>query len=96
MQFWLTFLPLVIYILLIILLVVGIVLGIKTIITMNKVEKIVEDVNEKVASLNPLFNIIDFTTDKIASFTDRVVDAASSIFGKLFLKGKKKEDKEDE
>ena len=69
MEFWLTFLPLVIYILLIILLVVGIVLGIKTIITMTKVEKVVDNVNEKVESLNSVFNLIDFTTDKIAGFT---------------------------
>ena len=45
MEFWLTFLPLVIYILLIILLTIGIILGIKTIITMNKVEKVVDNVN---------------------------------------------------
>lgn len=95
MEFWLTFLPLVIYILLIALLVVGIVLGIKTIITMNKVEKVVDNVNEKVESLNSIFSIIDFTTDKIASFTDKVVEVAGNIFGKLLFRKKGKKESEE-
>ena len=40
MEFWLSFLPIVIYLLLIALLTIGIILGIKTIITMNKLEKV--------------------------------------------------------
>lgn len=96
MNFWLNFLPLVIYILLIILLVIGIVLGIKTIITMNKVEKVVDNVNDKVESLNSVFSIIDFTTDKIASFTEKAVEAIGGLFSKLFLRGKKRKDSEEE
>ena len=97
MEFWLTFLPLVIYILLIILLTIGIILGIKTIITMNKVEKVVDNVNEKVESLNSVFNIIDFTTDKIAGFTDKIIEMAGNVFSKLlfFKKGKKEKNEED-
>lgn len=100
MEFWLKFLPIVIYILLIMLLIVGIVLGIKTIITMNKVEKVVDNVNDKVESLNSIFSIIDFTTDKIAGFTDKVVDLASGLFSKLWFfknnRTKEKEIKNDE
>ena len=96
MEFWLSFLPLVIYILLIILLIVGIILGIKTIITMNKVEKVVDNVNEKVESLNSVFNLIDFTTDKIAAFTDRLVEVAGSIFSKLLFRNKNKKRKKDD
>lgn len=96
MEFWLTFLPLVIYILLIILLLVGIILGIKTIITMNKVEKVVDNVNEKVESLNNIFNLIDFTTDKIATFTDRVVDIVGSVVSKLIFRKKRKKDDYEE
>ena len=77
--------------------IIGIILGIKSIITINKVEKVVDDVNEKVESLNGLFQIIDFTSDKLASITDRVVDGVSSFVSKLFFKKKKKrEDEEDE
>lgn len=97
MEFWLSFLPLVIYILLIALLIVGIILGIKTIITMNKVEKVVDNVNEKVESLNSIFSIIDFTTDKIAGFTDRVVEVASNLFSKFWFRKKiEKENKNGE
>ena len=83
-----------VYILLIILLVVGIILGIKTIITMNKVEKVVDNVNEKVKSLNSIFNIIDFTTDKIANITDKIVEFAGNIFHKIWHR--KKIEKEEE
>lgn len=89
MAFWLSFLPIIIYILLIIILIIGIILGIKGIITIKKVEKVVDDVNEKVESLNGLFHIVDFTTDKIVSLTDKVVDGLSSLASKLFFRKKK-------
>lgn len=95
MDFWLAFLPIIIYILLIIILIIGIILGIKSIITIKKVEKVVDDVNEKVESLNGLFHIVDFTTDKIVSLTDKVVDGLSGLAGKLFFR-KKSKNKEDE
>lgn len=95
MDFWLAFLPIIIYILLIIILIVGIILGIKSIITINKVEKVVDDVNEKVESLNGLFQIVDFTTDKIVTLTDKVVDGLSSFASKLFFRKKTKSIKED-
>lgn len=95
MDFWLRFLPLVIYILLIALLIIGIILGIKTIITMGKVEKVVDNVNDKVESLNSIFNIIDFTTDKIATFTDKVVEVVGNLFGKLSFRKKGKKDSEE-
>ena len=50
MEFWLSFLPIVIYALIIIILIVGIILGVKSIRTMNKVEKVVDNVNDKVES----------------------------------------------
>ena len=87
-----TFLPLVIYILLIILLVVGIILGIRSIQTLNKVDKVVDDVNDKVQSLNGFFNLVDFTTDKIVSITDKVVEGVSCLIGGVFKKRNKKEE----
>lgn len=95
MEFWLSFLPIVIYLLLIALLTIGIILGIKTIITMNKLEKVVDNVNEKVESLNSIFSIIDFTTDKIALFTDKVVEVTGNLFSKILFR-KKGKDKVDE
>lgn len=96
MDFWLSFLPIIIYILLIILLVIGIILGVKSVITIKKVEKVVDDVNDKVESLNGLFQLVDFTTDKIATLTDRVVDGVGALASKLFFRKKKKgEDKNE-
>ena len=96
MEFWLAFLPIIIYILLIIILIIGIILGIKSIITINKVEKVVDDVNEKVESLNGLFQIVDFTTDKLVTITDRIVDGVSSLASKIFFRKKVKKIRKDE
>lgn len=96
MDFWLSFLPIIIYVLIIIILIIGIILGIKSIITVNKVEKVVDDVNEKIESLNGLFRIVDFTTDKIVTLTDRVVDGLSSLATRLLFKNKKNKKKIEE
>ena len=96
MDFLLKFLPIVIYFLLIIILVIGIILGIKSIATLTKVEKVVDDVNDKVHSLDKVFSVIDFTTDKIALVTDKAVEGISSVFSKIFIKKKRKGKKDDE
>ena len=88
-------LPIILYILGSILLGILIVLGIKLINVMNKMEKVVDDINTKVSSLNGVFSIIDATTDKLALLSDRMVDGISLIIRKLFAK-KKKKDKEKE
>ena len=85
-------LPVVLYVLGSILLVVLIILGIKLIVTMNKIEDVVDDINKKVKSLNGLFSIVDATTDKLALLSDSVVDVVSSIIRRIF---KKKGDNEE-
>ena len=77
-------LTIVLYVLGSILLVVLIILGIKLIITMNKIEDVVDDINAKVKSLNGLFSVIDFTTDKLAMLSDRVVDTITSLIKRVF------------
>ena len=72
-----------------ILLIVLIILGIKLIITMNKIETVVDDINVKVDKLNGLFNIIDYTTDKLALVSDKMVDGVSYILKKIFFKKNK-------
>lgn len=79
-----------------ILLVVLIILGIKLIITMNKIEVVVDDVNGKVKSLNGLFSIIDMTTDKLSLLSDRMVDAITIVIKKIFAKKQRKEEEIDE
>lgn len=96
MYFLQALLPIIIYFLLIILLVISIILGVKAIKAIGKVEHVVDDVNKKVESLNGFFSIIDFTTDKIVSLSDRLVDLISLAFSKLFGRKKKNEMPENE
>ena len=77
-------LPIVLYVLGSILLVVLIILGVKLIITMNKIENVVDDISRKVKSLDGLFSVIDMTTDKLAMLSDRIVDVVSSLIRKVF------------
>ena len=88
------FLPVILYSLGSILLVVLIILGIKLIITMNKIEDVVDDINGKVKSLNGLFSMIDYTTDKLALFSDRFVDTISSLIRKIFVRKEAKDSDE--
>ena len=89
-------LPIIIYILLIILLAVGIVLGIKTIIALSKMEKVIDDVNEKMEKLNPIFSFIDFTSTKLTTAADRIADVAGSLLSKLFSKKKSRKELKNE
>ena len=81
-------LPVVIYLLLIVLLVVVIVIGIKLIFTMNKVDLLLDDVTKKVHSLDRVFNMIDYTTDKVTMISDTVVNFITSKL-KRIIKFKK-------
>lgn len=87
-------LPVVIYLLLIVLLVVVIVIGIKLIFTMNKVDLILDDVTKKVHSLDRVFNMIDYTTDKVTMISDTVVNFITSKLKRIIKF--KKNDEEDE
>jgi uncharacterized protein YoxC len=86
-------LPVILYILGSVLLVALIVLTVKLIITMNKIEKVVDNITVKVHTLDQLFDVIGLVTGKITTVTDRVVDVVALLVEKLF---KKKGDKLDE
>lgn len=79
-------LPIVIYFLLIILIIIAIVLGIKLIMTVNKVDKILDDVNEKMESVGEIFNIIDFVTGKINAISETIFGAITGAISKVFKK----------
>lgn len=80
-------LPVVLYLLGSVLLVTLIILTIKLIITMNKIEKVVDNITVKVHTLDELFNVIGLVTGKITTITDRVVDSVALLIEKVF-KGK--------
>ncbi len=86
MSFWLEFLPIIVYILLIIILIVGIVLGVRFIVILGKAQRVVDNVNEKVSSLDGLFQIIDTATDKVVFVTDKVIDFIMEFIAKIFTK----------
>ena len=66
---------------------------------MNRVEKIVDDVDDKVRSLNGVFNIVDTVTDKLSALTEVISDSIILFIKGIFKKRKKKvasEEKEDD
>lgn len=92
MEFWLSYLPIIVYILLIVLLFILIVLGIKTLNIMNKVEVIVDNITEKIEAITPIFNMLDFAADRFSAITTSAVDGFTRFIGKLInRKGKKEE-----
>ena len=93
MEFLLDFLPIIIYILLIILISFCIYFILKAIKIADKVNLLLEDVENKINSLNTFFKVLDFTTEKIIAISERVIDACVSLFGRLFHK--RKEESED-
>lgn len=95
MEFLSQFLPVIIYILLIILLVVGIILGVKLIITLDKALNLVDDVQEKVNKVTPLFDAFGFVSDKMSGLITTVIGTIENFISNLLLKNKRKEMEED-
>ena len=86
-------LPIIIYILLIGLIIISIIIGVKLIMALNKIDKIINDVDEKVSSLDGLFKAINSTTNKITGIYQTAYGFVSNITNKLFIrKNKRKED----
>ena len=94
-EFLQVYLPIVVYILLIIILVIGIVIGLKAIKTLDKLNQVVDDVNQKMASLNGVFSLIDLTTYKIVLVTDTVVEGLSNVINKIFFNRKRRIKKDE-
>ena len=93
MEFVNVFLPALMYSLLSVLIVVLIVLGIRLLETVNRVNKLLDDVEKKMDSMNGLFNVMDFVTTKATVLTDTI---ASTIIGAVSnLVKKRKQKKED-
>lgn len=82
-------LPIIIYVLLIILLIVAIIIGIKLIGTIGKVDVLLDDVTTKVKTLDRLFNLVDYASDKVSLITDTVVGFVTNNLKKLFGSNKK-------
>ena len=85
-------LPILLYVLGSVLLVVLIILGIKIIKVVDRTDALIQDVEEKTASLNGLFHMIDTITDTLPLISDRFVDNVTGLLSKLFHRRKKEEE----
>lgn len=86
-------LPIIIYILLIILLIVLIIFLIRSLFLLEKVDHVVETIEDKVNRLEGLFGVIDNATDVFAMMGDKLVGLIVGGIGRLF---KKKEEEKNE
>ena len=90
------YLPILIYILLSILIVLLIIICIKVIKTMNRVEGIVDDVDDKVKTLTGVFTIIDTVTDKLSALTEIISDSIVVFVKSIFKRKRKKLENEED
>ena len=76
------FLPIVVYMLLIVFLVICIIIGIKVVKAMDKFDRIADNIEGKVNSLNGLFSIVDKTSNRL----NNAFDKTSGLFNKIVSK----------
>ena len=82
-------LPVILYILGAILLVALIVLTVKLTITIHKIDKVVDNITEKVTALDGVFSVVNAVSNKFTFITDKVVNIIYSLIEKIT---KRKED----
>lgn len=81
----------ILYIALIVLVISLTVFILKGIQTLNKVDKLVDDMTVKSSKLNGVFNFIDGTTDALANVSDTIVNFVADAITKIFRKKDKNE-----
>ena len=74
-----------------ILIVALIVLVVKLIFTVDRVNKMLDDVEVKVSKLDKMFDIVDVITDNMSLLSDKIVDTVSNLIRKLFNRNGKEE-----
>lgn len=73
-----------------------IVAAVKLIITTDKVNIILEDLQQKLKSVNGFFNCLDSITDAVSLVGDVLIDRAIGIVDRLIAKKRKRKDEENE
>ena len=58
---------------------------------LDRVERLVDDVEHKLTSLDHFFALMDRTTDGLALITDRFVGAVTGMISRIFRKREKEE-----
>ena len=72
-----------------------IVVAVKIIINTDKVNIILEDMQQKLKSVNGFFNCLDSITDAVSLVGDVLIDRAISLIDKLIAKKKIKKGKDE-
>jgi len=86
------FMGMLFYIALIVLIIFLIVLVIRAIKTLGKVDKTLDDIQEKSSKLDGVFHIIDNTTDVVVGISDSIVSFVASSIENLVNRKKVKKD----
>ena len=73
MEFLSTFLPIILYIVAIVLLVILIILGLRLLKLLDKVDALVDNIEEKVNTFNGALSVVKTAADGIASISDSVL-----------------------
>ena len=76
-------LTIIIYFLLIVLITILIVIGIKLIITIDKVNQIVDDIKTKLSALDKIFTVVDLVNNKLSIITDAIVGFIAGTIKKI-------------
>ena len=88
-------LQIILYVLGAILIMMLIVLSIKFIGTLNRINTVVDDINRKVKTLDGFFALVDYTTDKVTSISDKISAFATSIIRKISGNNEELEEREE-
>ena len=92
-----TVLPILLYLAGLVLLIVLIIVGIKLIGLLDKFDRIADNIEVKVSSLDGAFNFVDKFSDSVAMVSDSLVSTTVKLLSNVFGKSKSKNiDKEDE
>lgn len=83
------------YIFTIILLIVAIIVGIRIIGLTEKADKVLDDIQEKVNSLNGMFSVVNKVSSSMELISSKIANGIVNLFGKVFKK-KKEDNEEDE
>ena len=92
MEFLSTFLPILLYIAGFVLLIILIIIGLKVINILDRTERIVEDIENKVSSFDEAVSLFSKVATGIADMSNSLVFGVSSVVSKIFKKNKEKED----
>jgi len=86
------FLSMLLYIAAIVLIIIFIIVGIKLIGILDKTDKVIDDLSEKVHSFDNAVNVLSKTADGFANISNSFMFGVSNALSKIFKKKFKEED----